>query len=369
MPSNQAAYLIDKSPKPLEVKSAPYTRPGENEIVVKNGAIAINPLEWFKQSAGNMIFSWAKYPFIMGSDLAGEVVEVGKGATRFQVGDRVVGNAVSMDPRSAKSSEGAFQEYTVVRTNMVSPIPNSMTYENACVLPLCLSTAACGLFMKDYLALSYPTVSPKPNGKTILVWGGSTSVGCNAIQLAVAAGYEVIATASPKNFEYVKKLGAVEAFDYRSPTAVKDIIHAFQNRQSAGAIAIGNGSLKPCMDIIAASKGRKFVAQASVDLSGDLPSSIIGWIATGLSMAWFNVSIWFKSKIKGVDSKFIFGTDLVTNEVGRAIYENFLPAALAEGRYIAAPEPQVVGKGLEYVQEALNINKKGVSMKKIVVSL
>lgn len=369
MPSNQAAWLSAKSAKPLEVKSAPYTPPGENEMLVKNSAIAINPLDWVKQIAGDIMFSWIKYPFVMGSDLAGEVVEVGKGVTRFKVGDRVLGHAVGMDPKSNKSAEGAFQEYTVIRANMASPIPNSMPHENACVLPLCLSTAACGLFQKDFLALPYPTVSPKPNGKTVLVWGGSTSLGSNAIQLAVASGHEVITTASPKNFDYVKRLGAVEVFDYRSTTVVKDIIKAFQNRQSAGAFAIGNGSIKACIEIIAASRGKKFVAQASVNLPDEMPSSTLGWVSTGMSIGMSNMSMLVKSKVNRVDTKFIFGSDLMANEVSRAIYEDYLPAALAEGKYIAAPEPQVVGKGLEHVQEAMDLNQRGVSAKKLVVSL
>ena len=369
MPSNHAAWLSAKSVKPLDVKSAPYTKPGENEIVVQNAAIAINPLDWFKQVAGDIMFSWIKYPFVLGSDLAGEVVEVGKGVTRFKVGDRVVGHAVGMDPKSNKKAEGAFQEYTVVRTNLASPIPSSLPYENACVLPLGLSTAACGLFMKDFLALPYPTISPKPNGKTLLVWGGSTSVGSNAIQLAVASGHEVITTASPKNFDYVKRLGAAEIFDYRSTTVVKDIIDAFRNRQSAGALAIGNGSLKPCIEIIAASRGKKFVAQASINMPDEIPSTTLGWISTGMSIGMSGMSMMVKSKMKRVDTKFIFGSDLMANEVGGAIYEDFLPAALANGEFIAAPEPQVVGKGLEHVQEAMDMNQKGVSAKKLVVSL
>ncbi len=181
MPSNQAAWLSSKLARPLKVKPAPYTPPGENEIVVKNGVVATNPFEWFKQVAGDLMFSWIKYPFVMGSYLAGEVVKMGKGVTRFRVGDRVMGHAVGMGPKSNKSAEGAFQKYTVVRANMASPVPSSMPYENACVLPLCLSTAARGLFQKDFLALPYPTVSPRPNGKTVLVWGGSISVGSNAI--------------------------------------------------------------------------------------------------------------------------------------------------------------------------------------------
>jgi len=63
-------------------------------------------------------------------------------------------------------------------------------------------------------------------------------VGCNAIQLAVAAGYEVFTTCSPKNFDLVKELGASQTFDYNSKTVVKDIIHAFQNKTTAGAISV-----------------------------------------------------------------------------------------------------------------------------------
>ena len=368
MPSNQAAWLTATSARPMEIKPAPYTAPGENEMVVKNGAVAINPIDGLKQIVGDRLFSWIKYPFIMGGDLAGEVVEVGKGVTRFKVGDRVMGHAVGIEEATNKSSESAFQQYTVVRVNMASPISSTMPYENACVLPLCLSTAACGLFQKDYLALPYPTLSPKPNGKTVLVWGGSTSVGSNAIQLAAAAGCEVITTASPKNFDYVRRLGAVEVFDYRSTTVVRDIIEAFRNRQSAGAFAIGNGSLKTCIEILAASRGSKFIAQISVELPDRMPSSTMGWISTGMSMGWFSMSMFFKSKVKGVNVKFVSGGDLA-NEVSHAIYEDYMPTALAEGKYIAAPEPLVVGKGLEYVQEAIDINLKGVSAKKVVVSL
>lgn len=212
-------------------------------------------------------------------------------------------------------------------------------------------------------------MSPKPTGKTLLVWGGSTSVGSNAIQLAVAAGYEVITTASPKNFDYVRRLGATEVFDYHSGTVVVDIIEALKNKQSAGAIAIGNGSLEACIDIIAASKGRKFVSQASVPWPETMPSSTMGIMSVMSSIVWYNVSNWFKSKVNRVGSKFIFGSDLMVNEVSRVIYEDYLPTALAEGKYITAPEPQIVGKGLEYVQEALDVIMKGVSAKKVVVSL
>ncbi|HME83586.1 MAG TPA: zinc-binding alcohol dehydrogenase family protein [Roseiarcus sp.] len=266
MPSNTAAWLPAKHAK-LEVKSAPYTSPRENEIVVRNHAVAINPVDWAKQSIGDFMFSWIKYPFVLGMDLAGEVVEIGKAVSRFKVGDRVLGHAVGMDRKRNTPAEGAFQAYTVVLAHMAAPIPSAMSYESAAVLPLGLSTAACGLFQKDHLALQYPSVPPKPMGKTLLVWGGSTSVGSNAIQLALAAGYEVITTASPRNFDYVKKLGASQGFDYNSKTVIVDVIKAFEGKTIAGALAVGSSSAEACLDIVRACHGDKFVSMASFPIS------------------------------------------------------------------------------------------------------
>lgn len=366
-PSNKAAFLTAKN-APLKLQPSTYTPPGENEMVVKNVAVAINPYDWIIQEAANLVVSWVKLPFVLGTDVAGEIVEVGKGVTRFKVGDRVVAHAVGLDKRVNRACEGGFQEYTVLRPHMTSAIPQSMSYETACVMPLALSTAACALFQKDYLALPFPTTSPTPSGKTLLVWGGSTSVGCNAIQLATAAGYEVIATASPKNHDYLKKLGAVEVFDYHSTTVVPDIISAFKNRTAAGAVSIGPGSFKKCIDILSGCKGNKFVAQATLDMPAfpkgalDFPPFIVGALS---KMIAGNI----RSTMKGVSAKMINGSDLVANEVGKAIYEDFLPKALEQNKFLPAPEPQVVGKGLEHVQEAIDMNKKGVSAKKLVVTL
>ena len=321
---------------------------------------------------GDFAFDWLKYPIVLGEDVAGEVVEVGDSVdvNHFKVGDRVVGNCVGMDKRSAKPSEGGFQHYTVLRTNLTSPIPDHMSYEQACVIPLGLSTAACGLFMKDQLALQFPSVPARPTGKTVVIWGGSTSVGCNAIQLAKSAGYEVITTSSPKNFEYLKKLGASYAFDYNKLETIKEIIDLLKDKSCAGAFAIGYGSEGACVTIVGATKGNKFVAQASgpIDIY-HFPSGTLGIVRTMVGAIWQMMKVMVKARSKGIGMKFIFGTNLMANEVGAAVYNDFLPIALAEGKFVPAPEPLVVGKGLEFVQEALNLSKKGVSAKKVVVTL
>jgi NADPH:quinone reductase-like Zn-dependent oxidoreductase len=86
---------------------------------------------------------------------------------------------------------------------MTTPIPDATKFEDAAVLPLGIPTAACGLFQNDFLAMNAPSAPPTPTGQTLLVWGGSTSFGSKAIQLAAAASYDVVTTALPRNFDYV----------------------------------------------------------------------------------------------------------------------------------------------------------------------
>lgn len=232
MPSNQAAWLTAKG-APLTVEPAPLLDPKPNQILIKNRAVAINPVDWAMQDMGQDFFPFLKFPCILGHDVAGEVVAVGSAITRVKVGDRILGFA------SAQGSQGepaAFQEYTLVAHNLFTPIPDSISFEEASVIPLGLSTSASALFQKDYLALPYPTVDPKPLSKTLLVWSGASSVGCNAIQLGVAAGCDVITTCSPKNYELVKKLGASQAFDYSSDTVIGDILAYLEDKTIAGAV-------------------------------------------------------------------------------------------------------------------------------------
>lgn len=341
--TNQAAWLTAEKARPLQVKTAPYTRPRENELVVRNRAIALNPVDHARQDLGAALFSWTTYPTILGTDVAGEVVEVGSGpvASRYKPGDRVLG--LGNELKTSNPPEGAFQSYTVLKYQVTAPIPPTLPFENAAVIPLGVSTAACGLFQRDHLALQFPAVPRAAStGQTVLIWGGSTSVGSNAIQLAVAAGYEVITTASPKNFESAKSLGASLVFDYKSPTVVDDIVAAFAGKISAGALAIGQNAANACGEIVAKIGGKQFVSMASPP-SRPLPD--------------------------GVGSKFIFGGDLKDNEVGPAIFVDFLPAALANGTFTAAPEADVVGDGLGSLQGGLDKLKQGVSRKKLVVRL
>jgi len=88
MASNRAAWLC-KADTPLEVGEAPMPTAGPTEIVVRNAAIAINPLDCHQQKSGVFVQQW---PAIIGCDVAGVVHEVGADAHgRFKKGDRVIG--------------------------------------------------------------------------------------------------------------------------------------------------------------------------------------------------------------------------------------------------------------------------------------
>jgi len=369
---NRGLWLA-KTRAPFTVGPAPYTNPADNEIVVRVRAVAVNPFDRAIQAMGDLITPWIGYPVVIGSDLAGEVVDVGGLVTRFRVGDRVLGYAAGTDKRRKRAAEGAFQDYAVVLAHMAAPIPDTMSFEEAAVLPLGLSTAACGLFQKDFLAMNPPSAAPAPTGETLLVWGGSTSVGANAIQLAVAAGYEVITTASPHNFAYVQRLGAGAAFDYRSQTVIADIVKALKGRPIAGALAIGAGSTAACIDIVGRCDGNRFVALATPAASFDnVPAGRGRFRRLAPAMAQMfagNLILALKSRRLGVRTKFIWGSDLIANEVGPMIFETFLPTALAESRFVAAPRPTVIGTGLAQIPIALERQRQGVSATKLVVTL
>ena len=372
MPVNTAAW-INAAGAPLAVGPAPYTPPADDQIVVRNHAVAVNPLEWIIQVAGSLTYRWLKYPAVLGSDVAGEVVETGRAVTRFQVGDRVLGHAVGTDKDSNSAAEGGFQQCTVLLERMASPIPDSLTFTSAAVLPLGVSTAACALFQDDQLGLRPPALDAAPAGQTVLVWGGSTSVGSNAIQLATAAGYEVITTASPRNFEYVKSLGAVQAFDYNSPDVEADISAALRDRTLAGAVAVGPTSAPACVRIAGASAGRRFVSVATPPVTFDgLGGSGRGRLKLPrlvLRLVGRNVALQASARRRKVGMKYIFGTTLKANQVSGLVYRDFLPGALAAGRYLAAPDPLVTGHGLQDLQRALDIQRQGVSAAKVVVTL
>jgi NADPH:quinone reductase-like Zn-dependent oxidoreductase len=338
MASNTAAWINTAKAHPLEVKSAPTHIPGPNEILVRNRAVAMNHIDRMIQKAA---FHPMNYPAILGQDVAGEVAAVGPGVNRFKEGDRVLGHSILY--ATQQNRDGAFQQYTIVRSNLACELPDDISFERACAVPVGLSTAACALFQDTDLGLQLPTLTAPALAPTqvVLIWGGSSSVGSSAVQLSVSAGYEVVATASPHNFDFVRKLGASQVFDHQSPDIVDELVSALAGKTLAGSVdSIGFASATTTAKVVQRCEGSKRVS-TTLPVPADIPA--------------------------GVTIKHVRGDELRDNHIGKAIYEDFLPQALESRTFVPAPEPMVVGQGLGKVQDALDLLHKGVSAKKLVV--
>jgi len=340
--SNQAAWITEKQGKPLKVQEAQIPKPGPEEVVIKNHAIAINPVDWKVQDAGYFV---EKFPNILGTDVAGEVYEVGSSVKAFKKGDRVMAHCLGL--ATTKPENGAFQLYTAVSELLTCKLPSSLSYTHATVLPLAISTAAAGLYQENILNLPLPTASPKDSGKVIVVWGGSSSVGTTVLQLAKASGVETVVTASKHNHEYCKKLGASHVIDYNSSSVVDDVVSAIKatGKDFAGtydAISI-EASFKPNIEILEKAGGK--ILGTVLPPPQNVPGSI-----TAVNILAFAVA--FQAKF-----------------IGEAVWGDYVPKALESGSLKCLPEPLVIGKGLEKVQEGMQKNKDGVSAKKVVIEL
>lgn len=353
--SNSAAWLLSKGGK-LVVSTAPMPVPNEYDVVIRARAIAVNPFDSLVQRAEADVVS--EFPKILGHDVAGVVVALGAKVTVVRIGDRVL---ASGDGCLNQPKYGCFQKFVTASHLKVSKIPENLSFTDASVIPLGIITAAVGLFRRDMLALDFPP-GPKvaPNApkmsdpkfaaksqkkQALIVWGAASSVGSNAVQLASSAGYRVFASASPKNFDSIRGLGAQAMFDYRSPSVKEDMVRAIGETQVAGAFCAVAGVLDDVADILRETHGRKFVASAPY-----IPEEYSSEIET----KWVNIQLGEKSE--------------EVDRVVQMVFQKFLPDSL-ESSYKIFPPPLVFGSGLEIIQAALDKQHNGLSAQKLVVEL
>ena len=335
--SNTGAILKGKGERIVtEKRSIPTPRPGQ--VLVKNYAIATNPVDWKIQDFGLFIRDW---PIILGTDVSGTVEAVGEGVTRFQKGDRVTGYAGSI--ATSKSDDGAFQEYCNVFTSGLAKIPDSVSYEQGAVIPMALATAGQGMFE----AMELPrTAVTEPTG--FLVWGASSSVGTSAVQIARSLGYTVFGVCSAKHHEYVKTLGVTYAFDQSSSTIVDDLVSA---AKSAGL------KLNLAYDAIAENGSNISATKVLVAFGGGRYAGTIPW--TGEKVP------------EGVIASQTGAYKIITTnkELGTWLFQDWAEKALQDKTYVPAPHIQKVEGGIESVQKALDLHKKGLSGTKLVIPL
>jgi NADPH:quinone reductase-like Zn-dependent oxidoreductase len=194
-------------PEVLKYEDAPRPQPQAGEVLIRVHAATVNPVDRSVRE-GHMKDFWPhKFPLILGWDLSGVVEELGRGAARFKIGDEVYSVP---DP----TRNGAYADYIVVRESELALKPNSLPHIRAAAVPLAALTAWQSLF---------DTAQLRP-GQRVLIHGGSGGVGHFAVQLAKWKGAYVIATASTKNQELLRELGADETIDY-TKRRFQDVAH------------------------------------------------------------------------------------------------------------------------------------------------
>ncbi|MGW0246794.1 NADP-dependent oxidoreductase [Nocardia goodfellowii] len=179
------AYSEFGGPEVLRVVEAPVPEPAGAEVRVAVRAAGVNPADW-KMRSGALVFGEPKFPQFPGSEIAGFVDALGPDAHGHAIGDQVFGWARS----------GGYAEYAL--SSALARKPEGLDWADAVALPVAVSTAAKVLDMLKVQA-----------GETLLVNGASGAVGSMAVQLARAEGVVVIGTASARNQELVRGLGAI----------------------------------------------------------------------------------------------------------------------------------------------------------------
>jgi len=196
----KAAFIREVGPPDhLIFDEVPTPSPATNQVLIRVGAVAVNPIDTYIRAGAN--YFTLPFPYIVGCDLAGTVVELGAGVTAFSVGDRVWGSNQGIFGR-----QGTFAEYAAVDGEWLFRTPHDVSDEAAAAQALVGITTHLGLFLRADL---------QP-GETVLVNGGSGGVGSTVIQMARARGARVIATAgTEEKCDACREWGAELVIDYR----------------------------------------------------------------------------------------------------------------------------------------------------------
>jgi NADPH:quinone reductase-like Zn-dependent oxidoreductase len=199
---------------------------GANEVRVRVRATSVNPIDWKLRSGAARARMPIEFPAILGRDPAGDVADLGRGVTGFKKGQRVMALA-----------NGTYAEFTTVKADILAPLPDALSFEQAAALPLVLTTGA---------QLIERGVQPQP-GWTVLVTGALGGVGRTAVHVARKHGAHVIAGVKSSQREEAAKLGAerVVALDDEKDIATLRDLDAIADTVGGVTIAGLLKALKP----------------------------------------------------------------------------------------------------------------------------
>jgi NADPH:quinone reductase-like Zn-dependent oxidoreductase len=217
------------SPDVLECAEIEKPAPGDDEVLIKIRAAAVNPLDWASMRGTPFLvrlMAGLRKPKIprLGVDVAGQVEAVGRNVTQLKPGDEVFG-----------SCRGAFAEYACAPESAVVTKPKNMTFEQAAAVPVAAYTALQALRDKG-------RIQP---GQKVLINGASGGVGTFAVQIAKSFGAEVTGVCSTRNLDLVRSIGADRVIDYTQ----EDFTQSGQ-RYDLLLDCIANHSLSACRRVL-----------------------------------------------------------------------------------------------------------------------
>ncbi|KIZ15451.1 NADP-dependent oxidoreductase [Streptomyces natalensis] len=179
-------------PSVLEYTDQPDPKVGPDSVLIRVRAAGVNPVDWKIVGGYLDAMMYAHFPLIPGWDVAGVVEAVGVDAAEYAVGDEVIGYV-----RKDEVQHGTYAELVAAPVRTLARKPAALSWQQAAGLPLAGLTA--------YQAIE--RVGTK-RGETALVHAAAGGVGSLAVQIAVARGVRVIGTASERNHDFLRSLGA-----------------------------------------------------------------------------------------------------------------------------------------------------------------
>ena len=197
------AIRVNEWGKPVQLEDHPQPSPADDEVLVRVRAASINPFD-IAVAAGYVAFM-ATAPMTLGTDVAGEVVEVGKNVTTLKPGDEVFGAVVL--------HSGTFAEYTTPKAGELARKPKSLDFVQASAIPLAATAAWQTLF----------DVAKLQSGERLLIQGVAGSVGTYALQFAKDIGAYVYGTDIPERADLVKSLGLDRYINHKEER-VEDVV-------------------------------------------------------------------------------------------------------------------------------------------------
>ena len=270
-------------PDVLKLEEIPAPQAGQGQVVVRNHAVGVNPVDTYLRS--NTDNRGPKLPYTPGSDCAGVIEAVGPGVASVKVGDRVyVGGTLS----------GAYAELSLCTEAQVHTLPANVSFAQGAAMNVPYATA--------YHALIHRAHGHE--GETVFVHGASGGVGIAAVQIARARGMVVIGTAgTPRGRQLVLEQGAHHALDHRSPGYLKELTDLTGGRGPDVILEmLANVNLRADLDVVAM-RGRIVIIgnRGTIEIN---PRATMNKDAAILGMALFHAS---PAQLAGIHAALVEG--------------------------------------------------------------